>query len=192
MNILGQEFLDDSINYLSPSDAKSRPPPTTHRRKLCQQRNFCQITFPDEREVVRWCADIPQGPDGIPSYVQDVEFRSSYCWLDSTALGGALNYFHRIWTLATKRSVEPASGIYDSIAPREFGSEVASFALSTPLFSAKTLVQLIPKAGGAVDHREGWPFSFNPTILRALAGGPLKLLQLMWIVSRGSVWNHVP
>lgn len=189
MDVLAQELLDGVIDYLSPSEAKSCSLLATRWRKRCQQRYFLQITFSDEGEVVRWCADVPQDPDGIPSYVQDVEFRTIYRWLDPTVLGRALECLHRVRTLAIKGTAEPAGGLYNSIASSGFGSEVTSFTLSTPLFPAKTSVQLIlsfPKLRELFITTQVGHSVPIPPHYGTWQRGPLKSLELTWIRSRDS------
>jgi len=52
--------------------------------------------FTREIDVVRWHTNIPQDPDGIPSYAQDVEFQGIRYWCDPTALGRVLKCFSRV------------------------------------------------------------------------------------------------
>jgi hypothetical protein len=148
VDALALELIDAIIDYIPPHDANPCSLVATHWRKRSQQHYLSRITFSGEEEVVRWCANIPQDPAGIPSYVQGVEFRRFRRWLEPTVIGRALKNLRHVRTLTIKETNFSHSSIHEAIASSGFGSELISLILgfSPVLVSVSTqLISLFPK-----------------------------------------------
>jgi len=188
METLPQELLDAIIDRV--------PSPWAHHcslvarrwRKRGQQRHFSDLMFWREVDVVRWYTDIPQDPDGIPSYAQDVEFQSIRFWRDPTVLSRVLKCFSRVKTLTIAETAVPPSEVQNILSSGEFGRELTSLFLISPWSSVPTLMPLILSFPNLrelmIDHflHSHAPASLLPggTCKR----GPLQSLELSWLLNK--------
>ena len=69
-----QELLNEVINNVPRQDMPASSLVARRWRRPSQQRNFEFVLFLSD-DVIFWEANIPQNPNGIPSYVRHVRFK---------------------------------------------------------------------------------------------------------------------
>ena len=143
MDSLAQELLEIIIDYVPPYQARSCSLVARRWRKRSQQLHFGSVVFTGEREVGRWFRNIIQDPDGILSYVQEVEFRCILHWLDATLLGRTLKCFRHARTLKFYETGLPPSEVQKIVISGDFGKEITSLDFVSTFSTMPTLVQLI-------------------------------------------------
>ena len=143
--------------------------------------------FTREHEVVRWYTNIPQDPDGIPSYVLDVEFASIRYWRNPTVLGSVLKCFSRVEVLTFSDTWVPSSEVNDIISSGEFGRELTSLVLiyaRSALPALRSLILSFPNLRELTIHdimQEVEP----PALLfpeQPWQREPLRSLELYWFL----------
>ena len=140
MDSLAQELLEIIIDYVPPYQARSCSLVGRRWRKRSQQLHFGSVVFTGEREVVRWFRNIPQDPDGILSYVQEVEFRCILHWLDATLLGRTLECFRHARTLKFYETGLPPGEVQKNVISGDFGKEITSLDFVSTFSTTPTLV----------------------------------------------------
>ena len=143
MELLAQELLDAIIDHVPSPYAHHCSLVARRWQKRGQQRYFSQLVFSRELEVVRWYTNIPQDPDGIPSYARDVEFQSIRYWRDPTVFGRVLKCFSRVKTLTIAETRVPSSEVENIVSSGEFGRELTSLFLISPSSTVPTLMPLV-------------------------------------------------
>ena len=99
--------------------------------------------FTREHEVVRWHTNIPQDPDGIPSYVHDVEFQSIRCWRNPTLLCQVLRCFSRVKILTIAETRIPSDEVHKILSSGGFGRDITSLALISTISTIPALMSLV-------------------------------------------------
>ncbi|KAF9648587.1 hypothetical protein BDM02DRAFT_3115208 [Thelephora ganbajun] len=143
MESLAQELLEAIIDHVPPHHVRPCSLVARRWRKRSQQRYFGSVILSREHEAIRWYTNIPQDPDGIPSYARDVEIQSIRCWRDPTVLGRVLKCFSRVKTLVICETHLPSSEVQKIVASSEFGREVTSLIFISPRSTMPELMQLI-------------------------------------------------
>ena len=145
MESLAQELLDAIIDHVPSPHAHSCSLVARRWRKRAQQRVFkdLQLMFLREDDLVRWSRDIPQDPDGTPSYIQHVEFRNILYWSGPGILGRVLKCLSRVKVLAFCRAVIPCGEVLNIVSSGAFGRELTSLVLTGPHPTMSTLMPLI-------------------------------------------------
>jgi len=90
--------------------------------------------------VVRWHANIPQDPDGLPSYVEDVNFDGIPSWSDPTLFGRVLKCFSRMKTLSMYQTNIPSP---EDLRDVVLGRELTYLVLARPFCTLSTLMSFI-------------------------------------------------
>lgn len=187
MDSLAQELLDAIIDHVPPPYACSCSLVARRWRKRGQQRYFSCVVFSREHEVVRWYTNIPQDPDGIPSYALDIEIQSIRWWRDPIALSRVLKCFTRVKTLTIAETRIPSSEVENIVSSGEFGREITTLNLISPLPAMPTLMPLILSFPNLteltidLDTQPDPPTSILPG--KTWQRGPLQFLQFSWFRS---------
>jgi len=184
MESLAQELLEAIIDYVPPDHASSCSLVARRWRKRSQQRHFMEIALSCERRLDRWCAIIPQDPNGIPSYVQDIEISITKCWLGPTLLSHIFKCLSRLKTLTIYRDMVP----HDIIVSGEFGRELTSITLISSSSTVSTLMQSLR----LLPNLRELTFNSNAPSMFATLGPPdktwqqkpLQSLKLSWLWSK--------
>ena len=180
MESLAQELLEAIIDYVPPPHADSCSLVARRWRRRSQQRHFSHLRFFREEEVVRWCENIPQDPNGIPSYADDVEFQTIDRWCDPTLLTRALKCFSRVKTLRICGTVVPSGEVHDIVSSGAFGGELTSLALLNVVSPPPPLLPLILLFLSLRELRIG-PMPTPPAFMlpeKTWRGEPLRTLRL--------------
>ena len=156
--------------------------------------------FSREHEVIRWYTNIPQDPDGISSYALDVAIQSTRWWRDPIALSRVLKCFTRVKTLTIAETRVPSSEVDNIVSSGEFGREITTLNLISPLPAIPTLMSLILSFPNLtelmidLDTQPGPP-NFNPS-REDLTKGTSTIATVVLVSERGDLvhrvmWNHV-
>jgi len=144
--------------------------------------------FTREPEVVRWYTTVPQDPDGIPSYVHDVEFQSIRCWRDPTLLGRVLKCFSRLKILTISETGIPPDEVRKVVSSGEFGRDIISLTFISPVSTVQTLVSLALSLSNLRELMIDSIMRAEPPALtspdKTWQGGPLESLEL------ASLWSE--
>lgn len=143
METFAQELIDAIIDYIPPLDTRSCSLVARGWRQRSQQHYFSNLRFAREQDVVLWYTNIPQDPDGIPSYAHNVEFQGIRSWCDPTVFSRVLKCFRCVKTLTICQTWVPADEIRNIVSTGEFGKELTSLFLLSPYPTVPTLVSLI-------------------------------------------------
>lgn len=188
MESLAQELLDAIIDYVPSSCAHHCSLVARRWRKRGQQRYFSDLVFSRELDVFRWYTNIPQDPDGIPSYARDVEFQSIRCWRDPKILGQVLMCFSRVKALTIAETAVSSGEVQNIVSSGEFGRELTSLFLISPFSTVPTLMPLILSFPNLrelmIDSltQPQPPAQILPD--KTWKRGPLQSLELSWLWSR--------
>ena len=190
MESLAQELLDAIIDHVPPPDARSCSLVAKRWQKRSQQHHFSHLTFARECEVVSWYTNIPQDPDGIPSYVQDVEFQTIRLWRDPTLFSRVLKCFSRVRFLTIFETGVTYDELYDVVSSGEFGRQLTSLILLLPLCTPPTLMLLITSfpnlkeliVNGVAEVSVASTAQTPPDMVWKM--GTLELLELSWVRSK--------
>jgi len=143
MESLAQELLDAIIDDIPPLNVQPCSLVAKRWRKRSQQSYFRRLFFASESQVVRWHTNIPQDPNGIPSYPKQVLFRCIPSWDDPTLFNRVLKCFSRVKTLVILETAVTQDNPYNAVLPTEFGRGLTSLHLCSPLCTLPTLISLI-------------------------------------------------
>ena len=143
MESLAQELIDAIIGCLPSSDMRSCSLVAKRWRRTSQQCTFAHVMFRSERRVVLWYTNIPQDPDGIPSYVQTSSFFGIE-WQDPTLFGRVVKCFSNLKSLSFIDGPIPEPGVLDGSVPfGEFSQQITYLALHAVTCSTTTMMSLI-------------------------------------------------
>ena len=92
--------------------------------------------------MVRWYTNVPQDPDGIPSYAHDVEFQSIRCWHNPALLGRVLECFSRVKILTICETGVPPDEVRKIVSSGKFGRDITSLTFISPVSTVPTLMSL--------------------------------------------------
>jgi hypothetical protein len=144
MESFPQELIDKVIDTLPHSSLHSCSLVGRRWRRRSQEQIFASIEFSSERDVVLWCAKIPQGPGGIPSYVRTVQFQDIPTWHEPALFGRVLKTFTSMTSLLTMEATIPQlDELLGSVPSGEFGKKTKSLVLMSPQCTVATIVALV-------------------------------------------------
>lgn len=143
MESLAQELLDAIIDHVPSPNARFCSLVARRWRKRSQQRHLRVLVFSCENDLARWCRNIPQDPDGIPSYVQDVLFRRIGRWSDPAILVRVLKCLSRVKILKFFETLVPCGEVQAIASSGAFGRELTSLVFIYPYSALSTLMPLI-------------------------------------------------
>ena len=187
MESLAQELLDAIIDHVPFQHARSCSLVARRWRKRGQQRAFRYLVFRSEDDLIRWCRDIPQDPNGIPSYVRTVELREIIYWSDTGVLGRALKCFCRVKILKVFGSIFPCCEVPGIVSSGTFGWELTSLMFNAPYSVVPTLMPLI----SSFPSLRELMVAHNPSLAKAPVSlapehiwkrGPLQSLRLFGLL----------
>ena len=115
MDSIPQDLIDSIIDNVPEPSLLSCSLVAKRWRQKSQRRAFDTISFSSEAEVNRWCADIPQDSDGIPSYVRHLKIEEIFSWDEPTLLSRILGSLSSLTTLS----------MYATGIPDEFPSHIS-------------------------------------------------------------------
>ena len=143
MESLAQELIDAIIDCLQHWDLRFSSLIARRWRRRSQQCAFAHVSFGRERRVVLWYTNIPQDPDGIPSYVQTTSFFKIE-WQNPALFGLVVKSFSNLKSLSvTDTSIQEPRRPYRSVPFGEFSSQIAYLALHMVTCSTTTMISLI-------------------------------------------------
>jgi hypothetical protein len=157
--------------------------------KTGQQCYFRELVFTREREVFLWYTNIPQDPNAIPSYAEDVEFQTIHFWRDPTLFSRVLKCFSHVKTLTIFETGVTRDELCNVASSGGFGRELTSLVLLSPFCTLPTLMLLVlsfPDLKESVIRGMTEAPSVIPTPPDTIwQGAPLELLELSWVGSKG-------
>ena len=187
MESLAQELLNAIIDHMPPEHLHSCSLVARRWREWSQQRYFRVIAFYDTA-VDRWYENIPQDPDGIPSYVRNVKFHDTWEWNDPSVFGSVLKRFRHLKTLELSDILVPYEEVVDLVSSGEFGREIISLTIFAPQESAlpalMSLVLSLPNLTELmIDGISAVAVGLPPSPLpeKTWQREPLQSLKLYWI-----------
>lgn len=181
MDSLPQELIDKIIDHLPDSDTHSYSLIAKPWRQRSQKHYFASVVFSREEYVVRWCKNIPQDPDGIPSYVRSVQFLSIHSWREPVLFGRILKMFTSMTNLQiTDTDIPQPDEVPGSVPFGEFGEKIKALTLWSTRCTIATIGSLVFSLPNLEDlFLAGKVPREPPTILpHASRRGPLASLQL--------------
>ena len=188
MESLAQELLEAIIDHVPPINAWRCSLVARRWRRRSQQRYFSEIMFTHEPEVVRWCTNIPQDPDGIPSYVRDVEFQCIRCWRDPTLLSRVLKGFSRVKILTVWETGIPPDEVCKIVSSGGFGRDIISLTLISSVSTVPTLMSLALSLPNLRELMIDSVVQAEPPVLtppdKTWQGRPLESLELALLWSK--------
>lgn len=183
MDSFAQELIDEIIDHIPRWDMAASSLVARRWRRRSQQRYFEFVEFSYSEELALWETNIPQDPDGIPSYVHHVRFRNTPL-LVSMVLGRLLGTFRSIVSLAVVATSLLRPGSSTSLV--SFGeflkgtTRLTLIRLSAPLAAVATLIVSFPNLEELVLSAITTPISYeqHPVLPVASRMGPLKSLVI--------------
>jgi len=144
METFAQELIDAIIDHLPRPDMHSCSLVAKRWRRRCQQHTFAHVVICRERHVELWHTNILQDPNGIPSYVQHVEFLR-IGWRKLALLSLMLKCFCKLKSLTMVDTVIPLEpeGLDGSAQFGKFGQQITRLALCTIDGATTTMMSLI-------------------------------------------------
>ena len=144
MESFPQELIDKVIDDLPHSSLHSCSLVGRRWRRRSQECLFTVVDFSSERDLVLWCANIPQGPGGIPSYVRTVRFQDIPTWDEPALFGRVLKTFTSMTSLLTIEATVPQlDELSGSVPFGEFGKKTKFLVLMSPQCTVATIVALV-------------------------------------------------
>ena len=185
MGSLAQELLDVIIDQVPLQDTRSCSLVAKRWRERSQKRHFSSITFARECEVARWYTDIPQDPNGIPSYANDVTFRDFRWWRDPTLFSRVLKCFSRVKTLVISKTGVIHDELSNVVSHGEFRTQLTSLILVYPLCALPTLMLFILSFPNLRELVVSGMTKIDPSLVpdTVCRTGPLESLKLSWLWS---------
>ena len=188
MESLAQELLEAIIDHVTPTNARCCSLVARRWQRRSQQRCFSDLVFSREHEVVRWYTNIPQDPDGIPSYAHDVEFQSIRVWRDPTLLSQVLKCFSRVKILTFSETGIPSDEVRKLVSSGNFGRDVTSLTFIYPVSTVPTLMSLTLSLPNLRELMIDSVVRAKPPVFippdKTWQGGPLQSLELSWLSSK--------
>jgi len=142
MDSIPQELIDAFIDNVP----KSSLPPCSlvarRWRRKSKKRALASILFASERQVKRWCTDVPRDSDGISSYVRHVEIYQIVLWVKPALLSQMLGSLVSLTSLSMFATQIPDE-LPGHISRGEFGKGITALYLGFPYGSLETLMSMI-------------------------------------------------
>ena len=187
MELLAQELLEDIIDHVPRKNTPSCSLVARRWRRRSQQHHFRDLIFSREHEVVSWYTNVSQDPDGIPSYVHDVEFQSIRVWRDPTRLSRVLECFSRVKILTFSETGIPSDEVRKLVSSDKFGRDVISLTFISPVSTIPTLMSLTLSLPNLRELMIDFVVQAEPTTFippdKTWERGPLQSLELSWLSS---------
>ena len=167
MDSFPQELIDTIIDHLPDSDTHSSSLVAKRWRPRSQQHYFASVEFSCEDHIVRWCAKIPQDPDGIPSYVRSVRFLCIHHWREPALFGRVLKTFTSMTNLwIDETDIPQPDKVPGSVSFDEFGKEIKHLTLWSIRCPVATIVSMVLSFPNLEDFiATGLPSGEIPAIL---------------------------
>jgi hypothetical protein len=144
MESFPQELIDKVIDNLPHSNLRSCSLVGRRWQRRSQGRVFASVIFSSERDLTLWCVNIPQDPNGIPSYVRSVRFDCIYSWCDPTLFGRVLKTFTSMTGLLMLNTAIPRPrDAPNSVSFGEFGRKIDSLMLLSPECTVATITVFV-------------------------------------------------
>ena len=129
MDSLAQELIDETITHVPRWDMFATSLVARRWRRPSQQRNFEFVLFVSD-DVTRWEVNIPQDPDGIPSYVHHVRLKRTPLSLKPGILPRVLKTFTLMISLDIDSShLPPLDELAVPVSLGEFGRGITRLTL---------------------------------------------------------------
>ena len=190
MDSLPQELLEKIIEHLPEWDAATSSLVSKRWRRKSQQIYFESVRFFSPQWAAAWEANVPQDPDGIPSYVRHVEFHSvTKPSFEPAIFGRILKSFESMVTLTVDGAEIPlAKELTGPVSLGEFGKNVTRLVfanmLYTPLSALVEFIFSFPNLKELVVNKIALEsYEPAPILPSALNRGPLELLVLWKITT---------
>ena len=129
MDSLAQELIDEIITHVPRKGMGATSLVVRRWRHPSQRRNFEFVLFRSD-SVARWEIDIPQDPDGIPSYLRHVRFEHFPRRFEPGMLGRVLKIFTSMISMDIHGGrLPPPDGLTVPVSLGEFGQRVTRLTL---------------------------------------------------------------
>ena len=138
MESLPQELIGKVIDILPHSSLYPCSLVGRRWRRRSQELIFALVIFRSERRLVHWCANIPQDPGSIPSYVRSAEFHDIYFSREPALFGRVLKTFTSMTSLEITTADLPSSLPFG-----EFGRNIEYLMLLSPRCTVATIRALV-------------------------------------------------
>jgi len=185
MDSIPQELIDAIIDNVPEPSLPSCSLVAKRWRRKSQQRVLSTISFPCEREVERWCTDIPQNSDGISSYVRHVKIREIHSWAEPALLSQMLESLSSLTTVEIFATEVPDE-FPSHISSREFGKRITALRLCSLYPSFATMTSMIFSLPNlkelCIEDCQATPRESLPTHSVAPEREPLDSLELQGYV----------
>ena len=140
MDSLAQELIDEIINHVPRRGTPATSLVARRWRRPSQQRHFEFVLFKSDY-VTRWEANVPQDPDGIPSYVRHVRFKHFPLRLEPGILSRVLKVFTSMISLDIDGGrLPPPEELTVPVSLGEFGQRVTRLTLNAIIGEPSTVV----------------------------------------------------
>ena len=150
-------------------------------QRKSQQLAFDTIVFSSEYIVNRWCKNIPQGSDGILSYVRHARFERIHSWNEPALFSRILGNLSSLTALSVCRTKIPDE-LPDHISRGEFGKGITALYLRSPnctVATTRSVILSLPNLKKLrVSIYEAKPEESPPIHSIAPQRGPLDSLEL--------------
>lgn len=188
MDSLVQELIDKIINHTPREDMPASSLVARRWRRRSQQRDFefVKLKFSD---LPLWETNVPQHPDGIPSYAHHVRLKRASLLLETGILPRVLKTFTSIISLWIRGASLPLPDeLVVPVSLGEFGSGVTHLTLicvfHEPFAGIKSLIFSLPTLKELIIH-DTYPPSHNPP--HRSAEGTAETAR-----STGDQWKTLP
>ena len=185
MDSFPQELLEKVIGHLPEWDAASSSLVSRRWRYKSQQVYFESVRFFSPQWAAAWEANVPQDPDGIPSYVRHVEFHSvTKPSFEPAIFGRLLKSFKSMVSLTVDGAEIPLpEELTGPVSLGEFGKNVTRLVfaneLYTPLSALVSFIFSFPNLKELVINKIALTSYDRPPIHPGASNrGPLELLVL--------------
>ena len=124
MDSLAQELIDEIINHTPREDMPASSLVARRWRRRSQQRNF-EFVLLKFSDLALWETNIPQHPDGIPSYVHHVRLKHTSHLLETGILPRVLKTFTSTISLQIRGAGLPLPDeLVVPVSVGEFGKDI--------------------------------------------------------------------
>ena len=182
MDSVPQELIDAIIGNVPQSSLPSCSLVAKRWRRESQRRVLATILFSSEREIKRWCTDIPQDSGGISSYVRHVKIKYINSWTEPALFSQMLGSLSSLTTLSVTAAKIPDE-FSGHILRGELGKRITTLNLWLTYCRLPTLTSMILSLPNLkelrVDHCKAMPEGPLPTYPVTPERGPLDMLELL-------------
>ena len=176
-----QELLNEVINNVPRQDMPASSLVARRWRRPSQQRNFEFVLFLSD-DVIFWEANIPQNPNGIPSYVRHVRFKHFPPRLEPGILSRVLKTFTLMASLDIDNThLPPPEELVVPVSLGEFGKGITRLTLvfvTQPPAKIRSLIFSLPNLKELIIHNVVFDGSL-PVVSDTAQRGPLELFVVL-------------